>query len=552
MAPPPRKRPKLHHHSGIHLEMNHEGTVAGEALKRDEVVRLMIQALRYYGYGQSAAQLESESKILLESAPVVAFRDAVLQGRWVEVEALLSKLQIGLLEEHKLKNVKYLIRRQKFLELLEEGKVKEALICIRTEITPMQDDSLKLSKLTSLMMCTDIEELRSRAQWDGAAGNSRMVLLQELRKFIPPSLMIPERRLERLLLQAVEFQRSSCIYHNLKDETVNLFEDHSCDRSQIPRETKVVLSKHTDEIWHLQFSHNGLYLASASKDTTAIIWDLETFSPLHTLIGHGQPLAYIAWSPDDTNLLTCSNDHTVRLWDTKTGECIRVFSKHTECVAACAWLPDGKHFISGGQDKTLLMMDINGNEVKRWTSTRIQDLAVTNDGKTLIVISQEKNIRLFSIDGDSDESETIPEVDNITSLSLSADSRYITVNLSSQEIHLWDLKKRVLVQHYRGHKQGRFVIRSCFGGANQAFVASGSEDHNVYLWHKLHGTLLEVLEGHLSTVNATTWSPTDPCLLASASDDHTIRLWGPASSSTSAPSSPNGAMEVTFSNGGSC
>jgi WD40 repeat protein len=166
-------------------------------------------------------------------------------------------------------------------------------------------------------------------------------------------------------------------------------------------------------------------------------------------------------------------------------------------------------------------------------------------------------------------------VDNITSLSLSADSRYITVNLSSQEIHLWDLKKKVLVQHYRGHKQGRFVIRSCFGGANQAFVASGSEgqtsssrfsifnatlthlpylsDHNVYLWHKLHGTLLEVLEGHLSTVNATTWSPTDPCLLASASDDHTIRLWGPASSSSSSvPSSPNGAMEVTFSNGGSC
>jgi WD40 repeat protein len=83
-----------------------------------------------------------------------------------------------------------------------------------------------------------------------------------------------------------------------------------------------------------------------------------------------------------------------------------VFSKHTECVAACAWLPDGKHFISGGQDKTLLMMDIDGNEVKRWTSTRIQDLAVTNDGKTLIVISQEKNIRLFSIDGDSEESET--------------------------------------------------------------------------------------------------------------------------------------------------
>jgi WD40 repeat protein len=77
---------------------------------------------------------------------------------------------------------------------------------------------------------------------------------------------------------------------------------------------------------------------------------------------------------------------------------------------------------------------------------------------------------------------SIPEVDNITSLALSADSRYVTVNLSSQEIHLWELEKKSLVQHYRGHKQGRFVIRSCFGGANQAFVVSGSEGQSISLF----------------------------------------------------------------------
>jgi WD40 repeat protein len=126
--------------------------------------------------------------------------------------------------------------------------------------------------------------------------------------------MIPERRLETLLLQAVDHQRSSCIYHNLKDETINLFEDHSCDRSQIPRETKRILVKHTDEVWHIQFSHNGRFLASASKDGTAIIWDIQTYQPLHVLLGHSQALSYLAWSPDDSTLLSCSNDHTVRLW----------------------------------------------------------------------------------------------------------------------------------------------------------------------------------------------------------------------------------------------
>lgn len=35
-----------------------------------------------------------------------------------------------------------------------------------------------------------------------------------------------------------------------------------------------VLEAHGDEVWFLQFSHDGKYLASASKDCTAIIWEV--------------------------------------------------------------------------------------------------------------------------------------------------------------------------------------------------------------------------------------------------------------------------------------
>ena len=74
----------------------------------------------------------------------------------------------------------------------------------------------------------------------------------------------------------------------------------------------------------------------------------------------------------------------------------------------------------------------------------------------------------------------IEEEEVITSFSLSKDNKLLLVNLTNQEIHLWSIEGDLkVVAKYKGHKRARFVIRSCFGGFEQAFVASGSEDSQV-------------------------------------------------------------------------
>jgi hypothetical protein len=108
------------------------------------------------------------------------------------------------------------------------------------------------------MMYTDIEELKKFSEWKGSGLESRRNLLiniqskfmRELvvlyclddadmhsfflpyffKEWVTPSLMVPEKRLEMLLSQAIELQRLKCIYHNIYDAQISLYEDHVCEK----------------------------------------------------------------------------------------------------------------------------------------------------------------------------------------------------------------------------------------------------------------------------------------------------------------------------------
>lgn len=93
--------------------------------------------------------------------------------------------------------------------------------------------------------------------------------------YIPSSIMIPQRRLATLLLQAREQQYSRCVYHNspLDSTPSSLYTDHHCNKSDFPNTTTTILQGHKDEVWNMQWSHGGAYLATCGKDKSAIIWN---------------------------------------------------------------------------------------------------------------------------------------------------------------------------------------------------------------------------------------------------------------------------------------
>lgn len=210
-------------------------------------------------------------------------------------------------------------------------------------------------------MSSSPQELQRRATWDGANGNSRHKLLNQLQRklirssfsllltsypeFVPSSTMVPPRRLDTLLEQAREQQIDSCNYH-MGIQGMNLYQDHVCSRKQFPTVTTHILEGHTDEVWQVQWNHRGNKLASSGRDMTVILWSIVSCiskeQPLLThqqtrttdgadldcklervLHGHTFFMNAIAWSPDDSLLLS-SAEHEIKLWNVEVSPLVCV------------------------------------------------------------------------------------------------------------------------------------------------------------------------------------------------------------------------------------
>ncbi|KAH7341082.1 WD40-repeat-containing domain protein [Rhizoctonia solani] len=533
---------------------------------REQVVRTILQALRDVGYTEAATTLEHESGYRLESDDVAQLRHSITAGLWDQAPAFLRRLGVAGDNE---RTARFLISQQKYLEQLEALQPTAALQTLRGELVVYCTEPERLHylsrqiflKLTtpesSLIMCSSGADVMERAHWDGAMGSSRAKLLAELQRLISPSIMLPPRRLDTLLSHARTYQRSSCTHHagSQADKAFSLYVNHSCSRTQFPTLTTHILAEHLDEVWRLEWSHDGQFLASASQDKTAIIWKIADLPPdadpttrqcvaERVLSGHEYAVNALAWSPDDKILLT-SAEHIIKMWDVSTGASLRDLQNdsHSDMITCLVWLPDGTGFVSGSMDCHIVvwMYELGAIDEKP-LPIRVTDLTITPDGSRLVAVGtivqppttnnfdpsrQTRSMKVFSLSS-RNELFSVGLSNEVTSVKATADSRYVLISHAPDEVQLWDLDAQRMCQKYTGHYQGKHVIRSCLGGPDEGFVLSGSEDQTLYVWKRETGVLIEVLSGHGSgCVNDVAWNPRDSGLFASCSDDHTIRLWCP-------------------------
>lgn len=505
------------------------------------MVRLIGQHLIDLGFKRTVDLLFQESGLNgLDHPEATRLQQYIIGGEWEKLDSLVVEIANHSTgdKEANVKEMRLIILEQKFLELVEDNRQIEALKCLRHDITPLHNDMKRIQLLASLLLCRSSEEIRLRANWSGKGQESRQKLVDKFQKFIPPLLMLPSKRLATLISQAVELQKDRCILHNSLSDSdyVDLKYDHICKADKFPLHSCQELNNHRTEVWFCKFSNDGLKLATGGLGGRVIIWDLDPIShrlkEKCNLDNNCYSITCLSWSPNDNFLLvTLSEDkNDLMVWNVEK-QSIHLNIQQAMSTTTCSWHMSGQRFAAASIKGNFNVYDMSGLSKGQRDGVRVQALSFLHKDPDVILAADSLNrIKAYAIGGmslETDEEDILEERHSIMSFTIDKDDRYIAVNLVEQGIHLWDYKSKTLLRMFFGVRQRNFTIHSSFSSPDATFLASGSEDGKIYIYHSQRDQPVAILHGHTRCVNCVSWNPKYPELLVSVSDDRLVRLWAP-------------------------
>jgi len=304
-----------------------------------------------------------------------------------------------------------------------------------------------------------------------------------------------------------------------------------------------ILMYHTGSVWSMEFSKNGIFLATGGNDTKVRIWTvvgnsvdrkrwkkrekkkkrstpragaasrakesrkLEAKWPKGSIINpipyrefsdHKRDIIDLDWSIGTNFLLSSSLDSTVMLWHPSREKCLSVY-QHPEYVTSVSFHPDSSCFVTACFDSKIRLWKTLDQKVVAYQQQDFLATAISYspDGKVVVVGMYNGQCVFYNVEEEPINLRFRHRVDcwegkgdgrKITSIQFlnskgSNSECLITTNDSRIRLYVNKDHQVSLVTKYKGLKNSKMQIGATFS-ENGKYVICGSEDGAIYIWNK--------------------------------------------------------------------
>jgi hypothetical protein len=304
-----------------------------------------------------------------------------------------------------------------------------------------------------------------------------------------------------------------------------LFAILTCAQEGLPESAVLRLSGHTDGVRAVDWSADGKFILTGSRDRTLGLWNAATGERIRTFEGHEGGVTSAAFSPDGRWVVSGSQDKSVALWDLRTGKEVRRMNGHSLWVSCVAFSPDSKRVISGSLDHTAILWDTaTGSSLFTLAGhgDRIEGAAFSPDGKHVLTASGDKCVILWETETGARQERFVAE-DAVLSVAMTPLGTHVLAGTWPGAVYRWEVKGKEDVAIFKGHVGN---VNSVAVSPDGLTYASSCADESVIVGGVEKGKRLARFFGHRGRVWSVAWSPGGRRVVSGA-EDGTALVWDP-------------------------
>lgn len=293
------------------------------------------------------------------------------------------------------------------------------------------------------------------------------------------------------------------------------------------------LSGHSGEIFAAKFDPTGNLIASGSMDRTIMLWrtygDCENYG---VLTGHKGAILDLQWSRDSEILYSASADMHLASWDLTTGERIRRYMGHEEIINTMDTARRGEELLlSGSDDGTIGLWDPRTKHAADHIETDfpVTAVAFSESGTEIYSGGIDNDIKIWDLRKKAVVQSMLGHSDTVTTLRVSPDGQQLLSYAMDSTARTWDVRPFAPAERHIRTFDGaplgmeKNLIRGSWDSDGKK-IAVGAGDGTAVVWEAGSGKLLYKLPGHKGTVNSVDFAPGKAPLILSASSDRTMLL----------------------------